>query len=87
MIKVSVIIPAYQVEDYLIRSVSSVLKQTLQEIEIILVNDGSTDKTANLCDELAQMYPSIKVIHQENQGSSKAREVGLAQSAGECLTM
>lgn len=85
MIKVSVIIPAYQVEDYLIRSVSSVLKQTLQEIEIILVNDGSTDKTANLCDELAQMYPSIKVIHQENQGSSKAREVGLAQSAGEYI--
>ena len=85
MIKVSVIIPAYQVEDYLIRSVSSVLKQTLQEIEIILVNDGSTDKTANLCDELAQMYPSIKVIHQENQGSSKAREVGLAQSTGEYI--
>ena len=50
MIKVGVIMPAYQVEDYLIRSVSSVLKQTLQEIEIILVNDGSTDKTANLCD-------------------------------------
>lgn len=85
MIKVSVIIPAYQVEDYLIRSVSSVLKQTLHGIEIILVNDGSTDKTADLCDELAQVYPSIKVIHQKNQGSAKAREVGLALCTGEYI--
>ena len=85
MIKVSVIIPAYQVEDYLIRSVSSVLKQTLHGIEIILVNDGSTDKTADLCDELAQVYPSIKVIHQKNPGSAKAREVGLALCTGEYI--
>ena len=71
--KVSVIIPVYNVKPYLERCVSSVLMQTYKKLEVILVDDGSTDGSGDLCEELATADERIIVIHQENQGLSGAR--------------
>ncbi len=69
-IKVSIIIPVYQVENYLERAVDSAIAQTLPEKEIILVDDGSDDASPQICDRYAQEYPDlINVIHKENEGS------------------
>lgn len=83
-IKVSVIIPVYQVENYLERAVDSVLAQTLQEIEIILVDDGSEDASAQICDRYTQEYPDrIRVLHKENEGLGLARNAGVKMATGE----
>ena len=81
--KVSVIIPVYNVKPYLERCVQSVLGQTYKDIEMILVDDGSTDGSGQLCDELAARHGQIRVIHQENQGLSVARNIGIRQATGE----
>ena len=81
----SVIIPAYNTEKYLEKCVDSVVNQTYKNIEIIIVDDGSSDSTPQICDELAAKYHNIKVIHQSNQGSSKTRENGLNASTGEYI--
>ncbi len=83
--KVSVIIPAYQAENYLIRCVNSILNQTLKEIEIIIVNDGSTDQTKNIAHQLQQLSSQITVIYQENSGAMIARNTGLAIATGEYI--
>ena len=85
MIKVSVIIPVYNVKPYLDRCIQSVLHQTLKDMEIILVNDGSTDGSGELADVLAMTDSRIKVIHQENHGLSVARNVGLHAASGEYI--
>ena len=83
-VKVSVIIPVYQVELYLERAVDSVLAQTLPEIEILLVDDGSEDSSPAICDRYARDYPDrVTVIHQENQGLGMARNAGIAAASGE----
>ncbi len=83
-IKVSVIIPVYQVEMYLERAVDSVLAQTLPEIEMILVDDGSEDASPQICDRYAEEYPDrVKVIHKDNQGLGLARNSGLELARGE----
>lgn len=74
---VSVIIPVYKVEKYLERCVESVQKQTFQNLEIILVDDGSPDLCGAMCDEMAKTDPRIKVIHKNNGGLSDARNVGI----------
>lgn len=79
---ISVIIPVYNTEEYIERCVQSVLGQTFQYFEIILVNDGSTDQSGAVCSRLAEAYDKIKVIHQENQGVSVARNRGLEESCG-----
>lgn len=79
---ISVIIPVYNVEKYLIRCVDSVVNQTYKNLEIILVNDGSTDSSGILCDELAKNDARIKVIHKENGGLSDARNIGQQESKG-----
>lgn len=85
-IKVSVIIPVYQVENYLERAVESVLTQTLEEKEIILVDDGSMDQSPAICDRYAREYPDlIQVIHKENQGLGYARNTGVAAACGEYI--
>ena len=81
--KVSVIIPVYNVEPYLERCVKSVVGQTYQELEIILVDDGSKDGSGKLCDKLADSDSRIKVVHQKNQGLSGARNTGIRQATGE----
>jgi glycosyltransferase involved in cell wall biosynthesis len=81
--KVSVVIPVYNVERYLERCVQSVLRQTYKDLEIILVDDGSTDGSGELCDKIAERDSRVRVIHQENQGLSGARNTGIHQATGE----
>lgn len=81
--KVSVVIPVYNVKPYLERCIQSVLNQTFKDMEIILVDDGSTDGSGDLADQLAALDSRISVIHQENQGLSVARNVGLHAASGE----
>ena len=83
--KVSVVIPVYNVERYLERCVQSVQRQTYQDVEIILVDDGSPDNSGLLCDQLAEKDPRIRVIHQENQGLSGARNTGIHNATGEYI--
>jgi len=82
---ISVIIPVYNIKEYLERCVSSVRNQTYSNLEIILVDDGSTDGTSALCDELAAQDERIRVFHKENGGSSSARNLGIANAKGEYL--
>ena len=77
MKKLFFIIPVYKVEDYLRRCVDSVLSQTYENIEIILVDDGSPDNCPTICDEYASKYTNIKVIHKQNGGLSDARNAGI----------
>lgn len=81
--KVSIIIPVYNVQVYLQQCVQSVLLQTYRDLEIILVDDGSTDDSGHLCDTLAAGDPHISVIHKANGGLSDARNVGLQHAMGE----
>ena len=83
---ISVIIPVYNVEAYIRRCVDSILGQTYTNLEIILVDDGSTDSSPEICDEYAQLDSRVKVIHKENGGVSSARNRGLKESNGEYLT-
>lgn len=82
---ITVIIPAYNAEKYIVNCVESVAAQTYQHLEIIVVNDGSTDLTGQLLDEIAKKDTRIKVIHQKNQGVSAARNTGLSQAKGDCI--
>lgn len=81
----SIIIPVYNVEKYLNRCIGSLINQTYQNIEIILVDDGSKDNCPRICDEYARMDTRIKVIHKENGGLSDARNAGLIVANGEYI--
>lgn len=81
----SVVIPVYQAGAYLGRCVESWLKQTKADLEVILVDDGSTDGSAGLCDELAALDARVRVIHQANAGVSAARNAGMEAARGEFL--
>lgn len=82
---ISVIIPVYKVEKYLEKCVDSVINQTYDNLEIILVDDGSPDNCPKMCDEYAKKDKRIKVIHKENGGLSDARNVGIKNSNGEYI--
>lgn len=79
---ISVIIPVYNVENYLRECLNSVIGQTYCNLDIILVDDGSTDMSGNICDEYGAKFGNIKVIHKENKGLSSARNVGLKFAKG-----
>lgn len=83
---ISVIVPVYNVEKYLEQCVNSIINQSYKDIEIILVNDGSTDNSGNICNELAQKDNRIIVIHKENGGLGLARNSGLDVAKGEYVT-
>ncbi len=83
---ISVIIPVFNSKQYLRRCINSVILQTYGDLEIVLVDDGSTDGSGNLCDEFAASNASIKVFHTANQGASLARRFGLEQASGEYVT-
>ena len=83
--KYSVIIPAYQCADTINGTVESVLNSGLSDFEIILVNDGSTDSTPEMCDSLAQKYHEVLCIHKENGGVSSARNCGIEKAKGEYI--
>ncbi|GHT38682.1 hypothetical protein FACS189437_00060 [Bacteroidia bacterium] len=84
--QISIIVPVYNVEKYIRQCVDSLLLQTYSNIEIILVDDGSTDSSVNICDEYATKDSRIKVIHQSNVGVSQARNNGIKQAEGEWIT-
>lgn len=81
--KISIIVPIYNVEKYLDRCIQSLLNQSLEDIEIILVDDGSPDGCPTMCDEYAKLDDRIKVIHKENGGLGYARNSGLEIATGE----
>lgn len=79
---ISVIIPSYNVQEYICDCIDSILSENLENLEIIVVDDGSKDKTV---DTVREKYPNVKLITQKNQGPSKARKVGLEESKGEYI--
>lgn len=83
---VSVIIPVYNVEKYLNKCIQSVLNQTYKNLEIILVDDGSTDKSPLICEEFGKKDSRIKIIHKKNGGLSSARNIGIKKCHGEYVT-
>lgn len=83
--KISIIVPVYNSSPYLRSCIDSILKQSLSDWELLLVNDGSTDDSGEICDEYAGRYPAIRVIHKENAGVSAARNTGLAEATGEYI--
>lgn len=82
---ISVIVPVYNVEKYLRRCVDSILNQTFKDFELILVDDGSTDKSGEICDSYINKDNRIQVIHQKNQGQAKARNRGVELARGEWI--
>lgn len=85
MAKVSIIIPIYKVEKYLSRCLDSVVNQTLEDIEIVLVDDGSPDSCPEICDRYAKKDSRIKVIHKKNEGLGYARNSGMLIATGEYI--
>lgn len=85
MKKISVIVPVYNVENYLEKCVHSILKQTYSNLEIILIDDGSTDKSGSICDDLSNNDSRIIVVHTKNRGLSAARNKGIDLSTGEFI--
>ena len=83
---VSIIIPVYNVEEFIFKTVKSVMNQDYKDIEIILVDDGSPDNSAKIIDELAKRDDRIVCVHKDNGGVSSARNVGLRMASGEYVT-
>ena len=84
-IKLSIIVPVYNVEKYLTECITSLIEKCDDSFEIILIDDGSTDNSGIICDEFKKKSSIIKVIHQENRGLSGARNTGIRHSTGEYL--
>lgn len=82
---ITIIVPVYNVEQYVARCLKSIIDQTYRNLEIIVVDDGSTDKSGTICDEIAHSDYRIKVIHKENGGLSDARNVGLEIAKGKYI--
>lgn len=81
--KVSIIVPIYNSEKYLRRCIDSILCQVWSDLELVLINDGSTDSSGEICDEFAKIDSRVNVIHQENKGVSAARNAGLNSISGQ----
>ncbi len=85
MPKISIVVPIYNVEKYLVQCVNSIINQTLTDIEIILVDDGSPDNCPKICDDYAKKDSRIKVLHKKNGGLSSARNAGIKVATGEYI--
>lgn len=83
--KISIIVPVYNIEKYIVRCIESILNQTYSNLEIILVDDGSTDSSGGICDEYAKKDDRIVVIHKVNGGLSDARNAGLKVVTGDYI--
>jgi len=86
MKKISVIVPVYNVEKYLKRCINSIINQTYKNLDIILIDDGSTDNSGRICDEYLSLDNRIRVIHKKNEGQSIARKIGLENSIGKLIS-
>lgn len=84
-IKVSIIMPVYNVEDYVGRAIESILNQTLKEFEFIIVDDGATDGSGKICDQYAEKDSRIRVIHKENGGAPSARNAAIEIASGKYM--
>lgn len=84
-ILISVIVPIYNAEKYLTSCVDSIINQTYKNLEIILVNDGSSDKSSVICDDLAQKDNRVKVVHKQNEGLVRARKIGIQLAKGDYI--
>ncbi len=84
--KVSIIVPIYNIEKYLPSCLNSIIGQTYQDLEIILIDDGSTDNSGKIANDFAKKDHRIKVIHQKNAGQSAARNTGLAKATGKYIS-
>lgn len=82
---ISIIIPVYNVEHFLHQCVNSVLAQSYDNIEVLLINDGSTDNSGQICDQIARQNKKVKVFHKENGGVSSARNLGLREAKGDFI--
>ena len=82
---ISVIVPVYNVEKYINKCIDSIIRQTYKNIELILVDDGSTDNSGKLCDKLASQDTRIKVLHKQNGGVSRARNLGIEKATGDYI--
>ena len=82
---ISVIVPVYNAEKTLRRCVDSILAQTFEDFELILINDGSKDQSGDICDEYAAKDPRVKTVHKTNGGVSSARNAGLCIAQGEYI--
>ena len=85
MNRISVIVPAYNIENYISKCLDSILAQTYRDLEIITVDDGSSDRTGQILDEYAKKDDRIKVIHQKNKGLSGARNSALKVATGDYI--
>ena len=85
MPKISVIVPVYMAENYLEKCINSILSQTFRDFELILINDGSNDKSGEICDQYRKKDERIKVIHQNNRGIAATRNTGLESAVGEYI--
>jgi len=83
---ISVIVPIYNAEKYLEQCVNSILSQTYRELEVLLIDDGSTDNSSNICDKFVELDNRVKVIHKKNAGAVPARKMGLSQAKGTYVT-
>ena len=82
---ISIIVPVYNIEEYLPRCIESILKQTYTNLELILVDDGSTDRSGEICDDYAKLDARVRVHHKENGGSSSARNAGILLAKGQYI--
>lgn len=86
MIKISIIIPVYNVEKYLATCLDSVINQTYKNLEILLIDDGSTDSSGLICEQYSKKDTRIKTIHKKNGGLSDARNVGISYASGDYIS-
>ena len=84
--RISVIVPVYNVKDYLERCFNSIIHQTYQNLEIILIDDGSTDGSGELCDELSKRDGRVRVVHKQNGGLGSARNAGMEKATGDVFS-
>ena len=83
---ISIIVPIYNADKYLYRCINSILAQTYKNFELLLIDDGSTDKSGDICDEFAKKDVRVRVFHKENGGVSSARNIGIYNACGEWIT-
>ena len=83
--EISIVVPVYNVESYIKRCLDSISAQSMREIEVLLIDDGSTDKSGEICDSYAKSDKRFSVIHQENKGLSGARNIGLKYATGKYI--